>query len=70
MIGVRAFAFHQGVQSAVVAAPKTGPPELLIELYFAGEGVDESRVTAIRERTRTSRVPGSKCISTSNIARV
>lgn len=33
--------FNREAVEAYVADPKTGPPELLIELYFAGEGVDE-----------------------------
>ncbi len=33
--------FNRDAVEAYVADPKTGPPELLIELYFAGEGGDE-----------------------------
>lgn len=33
--------FNRDAVEAYVADPKIGPPELLIELYFAGEGVDE-----------------------------
>jgi putative ATP-dependent endonuclease of OLD family len=33
--------FNREAVEAYVADPKIGPPELLIELYFGGEGVDE-----------------------------
>ncbi len=33
--------FNRGAVEAYIENPKIGPPELLIELYFSGEGVDE-----------------------------